>query len=49
MSNNQKTKKENREVGKGETWRKGTNFKSYRDNYDKVFKKPKNLKSNGHT
>lgn len=38
---NIKDKKENREVGKGESWRKGTNFKSYRANYDKIFKKPK--------
>ena len=38
---NIKGKKENREVGKGESWRKGTNFKSYRDNFDKIFKKSK--------
>lgn len=38
---NIKDKKENREVGKGESWRKGTNFKSYRSNYDRIFKKPK--------
>ena len=49
MSNNQKSKKENREVGKGETWRKGTNFMSYRANYDKIFKKSKKLKPNDQT
>lgn len=38
-------KKEKREVGKGESWRKGTNFKKYRDNFDKIFqKKNKKLK-----
>ena len=38
-------KKETRQVGKGETWRKGTNFKSYRDNYDSIFRKPKKVKN----
>ena len=40
-TSNNKSKKEKREVGKGESWRKGTNFKSYRDNYDRIFKKAK--------
>jgi hypothetical protein len=45
MSDNKK-KKESREVGKGEGWRKGTNYKKYRDNYDAIFKKDKNVKIN---
>lgn len=29
-----------REVGKGDKWRKGTNYRSYRDNFDKIVFKP---------
>lgn len=32
--------KENREVGKGEKWRKGTNYQNYRNNFDKIVFKP---------
>ena len=27
--------------GKGDKWRKGTNFSKYRENYDKIFRKIK--------
>ena len=45
--NTKTNKKENREVGKGEKWRQGTNFKKYRDNYDSIFRKTKNKAPKG--
>lgn len=44
MKNQTNKKSENRDVGKGEKWRKGTDFKTYRDNYDAIFRKPKKEK-----
>jgi hypothetical protein len=45
MKNQTNKKAENREVGKGEKWRKGTDFKTYRDNYDAIFRKKKKTKN----
>lgn len=43
--NNNDSKKETRECGKGETIRKGANIQKYVDNYDRIFRKNSSRKS----